>query len=119
MSRAEAGGPDGERNRGIVQVAKALGDPIRVQMLQMIAQGRVCCNLPSDDDTPDGICVCELKDQLQLGQSLVSYHLRVLKQAGLVREEPRGRWTYYVLNPPGLEALHQFTRELLPESLTT
>jgi len=113
VKQAVPAGSDVERKRDVVRAAKALSDPVRVEMLSLIGQGRACCNLPYEDGMPDGICVCELQDQLQLGQSLVSYHLRVLKEAGLVAEVPRGRWTYYVLNPSGLEALHHFTRALL------
>ncbi|BAS26399.1 ArsR family transcriptional regulator [Limnochorda pilosa] len=98
----------------VVQTAKALSDPARVQMLELIAHGRACCNLPTEPDTPDGVCVCELQEQLGLGQSLVSYHVRVLKEAGLVREAHRGRWTYYLLDVSGLAALRAFTQELAP-----
>lgn len=108
----------GERHLGVVRAAKALSDPVRVQILDLISQGRSGWNLPTDEGTPDGLCVCELQEHLQLAQSLVSYHLRILKQAGLVSEVPRGRWTYYVLNPTGFEALHHFTRALVAAPLT-
>ena len=41
---------------------------------------------------PEGICVCEFQPQFGLAQSKASYHLRVLKDAGLVREQTRGTW---------------------------
>ncbi len=48
----------------------------------------------SEEDFP-GICVCEFEDYYRIGQSKVSYHLGKLKEAGLVREERRGKWSFY------------------------
>jgi ArsR family transcriptional regulator len=88
----------------IVALGRALSDPIRVRMLGMMAEGRSCCDLPdlgaplvSETDSP-GICVCEFEDYFGMGQSRVSYHMRKLKEAGLVREERRGKWSFYSLD---------------------
>lgn len=97
----------------VVRIAKALSDPVRLQVLELIAGGRACCDLPTEETVPNGVCVCELQQRLGLGQSLVSYHLRVLRKAGLVREEPRGRWTYYLLDAAGLEVLRHFAAALI------
>jgi ArsR family transcriptional regulator len=91
----------------LVALGRALSDPIRVQMLGLMAavtsEGRRCCDLPdlgapveNEEDSP-GICVCEFMDYYQMGQSKVSYHLGKLKEAGLVREERRGKWSFYSL----------------------
>ncbi len=48
-------------------------------------------------DSP-GICVCEFEGYYRMGQSRISYHLGKLKEAGLVREERRGRWSFYSLD---------------------
>ena len=53
---------------------------------------------------PEGICVCEFQKQFALGQSRTSYHLRVLKQAGLVTEETRGKWNFYELDREAMAA---------------
>ena len=71
-------------------------------MLGMMAEGRGCCDLPdlgapADRDDP-GICVCEFEDYFGMGQSKVSYHVRKLKEAGLVREQKRGKWSFYALD---------------------
>ena len=86
-------------------IAKALADPIRLRMLGILAEGRSCCDLPDictrgvpGNGVPAGICVCEFQEQFGLGQSRTSYHLRVLKEAGLVTEEARGKWTFYQLD---------------------
>jgi len=84
----------------VVLLAKALSDPIRVRMLGLMAEGRACCGFPGIESLSDleGICVCEFQDRYGLGQSKVSYHLRILKEAGLITETARGKWTFYALN---------------------
>ena len=92
--------------RGDVQPFVALGrafsDPIRVRMLGMMAEGRGCCELPDcgvpAEDQDAGICVCEFEGHFGMGQSKVSYHMKKLKEAGLVREEKRGKWSFYSLD---------------------
>jgi ArsR family transcriptional regulator len=71
-------------------------------MLSMMADGRSCCDF-SDSGVPaeegeEGICVCEFKEHFSMGQSKVSYHMKKLKDAGLVREERRGKWAFYSLD---------------------
>jgi ArsR family transcriptional regulator, arsenate/arsenite/antimonite-responsive transcriptional repressor len=96
---------DGERVERVVALGRALSDEIRVRMLGMLAAGgRGCCGLPDlgtpvagEGDSP-GICVCEFEECFEMGQSRVSYHVRKLKEAGLVREERRGKWSFYSLD---------------------
>jgi ArsR family transcriptional regulator len=86
----------------LVALGGALSDPIRIRMLGMMAEGRGCCSLPdcgvpaADQDA--GICVCEFEAYFGMGQSKVSYHMRKLKEAGLVREERRGKWGFYSID---------------------
>lgn len=95
-------GKDQDRVRRLVSLGRALSDPIRVQMLGMMSGGRECCSLPDCGvpvgDQDAGICVCEFEAFFEMGQSKVSYHLRKLKDAGLVTEEKRGRWSFYSLD---------------------
>lgn len=76
----------------------ALSDETRLELLDRLKQGEQC--------------VCELTDALQTGQSRLSFHLRVLKEAGLIHDRPEGRWMYYSLNREGLENLEDFLDEL-------
>jgi DNA-binding transcriptional ArsR family regulator len=76
---------------GGIDVLYRPGGPLRAGRLTV--EGRGCCGLPDlgapvngDEDSP-GICVCEIEECFQMGQSRVSYHMRKLKEAGLVREE--------------------------------
>ena len=93
----------------LVALGQALSDPKRVKMLGMIAGGRGCCDLPNlgvpvgEEDT--GICVCEFEDYFGMGQSKVSYHIRKLKDAGLVKEEKRGKWSFYSLDREAADVL--------------
>ena len=97
--RATEVAPDGDRVGRLVALGRALSDPIRVRMLGMMAGGRGCCSLPDcgvpAEDQDAGICVCEFEAYFRMGQSKVSYHMKKLKEAGLAREERRGRWSLY------------------------
>jgi ArsR family transcriptional regulator len=93
----------------LVALGRALSDPIRVRMLSMMADGRSCCDF-SDSGVPavkgeEGICVCEFEEHFGMGQSKVSYHMKKLKDAGLVREERRGKWAFYSLDREAAGAL--------------
>lgn len=82
-------------------IAWALSDPIRYQILELIARGNsedaiTCCTI--------GMCVCDIQEALNLKQSKVSYHLKALKNAGLVHERKEGKWNYYSVNQAKLKA---------------
>lgn len=91
-----------EETRRIIAFGKALSDPIRMRMIGMMAGGRGCCSLPDcgvpAEEQDAGICICEFERYFGMGQSKVSYHMRKLKEAGLVREEKRGKWSFYSLD---------------------
>ena len=108
---------DEDRVGRVVALGRALSDPIRVRMLGMMAEGRSCCDLPDlgtpVEDEDRGICVCEFEDYFGMGQSRISYHLGKLKEAGLVREERRGRWSFYSLDREAARKLLIEAEELL------
>lgn len=87
--------PEVERQQAerLARVAKALGDPIRLQLLDVLRRhaGRVC--------------VCELTPLFTVGQPTVSHHLRVLREASIVDSERRGLWAYYYVKPQALAEL--------------
>ena len=103
----------------LTALGSALSDPLRVRMLKLLVaatvEGRGCCSLPNLGVPADaeekgiGVCVCEFEQYFGMGQSKVSYHLRKLKDAGLVREEKRGKWSFYSLDR---EAATQLLNEL-------
>ena len=59
------------------------------------------------------VCVCELAGELEVPQPLLSFHLRTLRDAGLVRAARRGRWNFYTLDPMGLESAEDFLSDLV------
>ena len=98
-------GPERRVEEGVerlVALGRALSDPIRVRMLGMMAEGRGCCDFSGSgvpaSEGEEGICVCEFEAYFGMGQSKVSYHMRKLKEAGLVREERRGKWGFYSID---------------------
>ena len=108
---------DADRFERVVALGRALSDPIRVRMLGMMAEGRSCCGLPDlgapVENRDRGICVCEFEDYFGMGQSRVSYHVGKLKEAGLVKEEKRGKWSFYSLDGDAARELLSDARELL------
>ena len=81
----EAGcGAESEAKRW-AKIFKALADPTRVQILSLLAQGE------------DGVCECNIVDCTPLSQPTISYHVKTLKEAGLIDVEKRGLWRYFRL----------------------
>jgi ArsR family transcriptional regulator len=80
------------------KLLRALADPIRLLVLQALQHGERC--------------VCDLTSDLDLAQSKLSFHLRVLKQAGLIRARQEGRWIYYRLEPATLQLLRDWLGQL-------
>jgi ArsR family transcriptional regulator len=86
---------------GLVTVFKALGDPTRLKILELLeARGRTCCDLIARDER--GLCACDIEAAVGLSQSAVSHHMDLLRRAGLVHGEKRGRWMFYTRNEAAL-----------------
>jgi ArsR family transcriptional regulator len=108
----ENGARKGDTEEGVEQLValgRAISEPIRVRMLSMMADGRSCCDFSASgvpaEEGEEGICVCEFEEVFGMGQSKVSYHMRKLKDAGLVHEERRGKWAFYSLDQEAAGAL--------------
>jgi ArsR family transcriptional regulator len=82
----------------ITKQFRALSDENRLRIVDLLRNGERC--------------VCELTDALDLGQSLLSFHLKTLKDAGLVTDRREGRWAYYTLNPDAFAQLEAFVGAL-------
>ncbi|MBD2436638.1 helix-turn-helix transcriptional regulator [Nostoc sp. FACHB-110] len=72
----------------------ALSDPLRINVLELLRQRE--------------LCVCDLCDALEVSQSKLSFHLKTLKEAGLVNSRQEGRWIYYSLNIAQFNALEKY-----------
>lgn len=76
----------------------ALSDETRLEILDMLRDGERC--------------VCDLQDVLDAAQSRLSFHLKVLRDAGLVSDRREGRWSYYRVNGEALAEVHGLVRAL-------
>ena len=102
------------------RVALALSDPTRLRILDLLTAGReeACCS-PENPEAPGTICACDLLLHLDMAPSKLSYHMRELREAGLTREQKRGRWVYYSLDHAALAAyLTALTARYLTRSQT-
>ncbi len=85
---------DEEQAADLARVFKALGDPVRLRLLSMIAS-----------KAGGEVCVCDLTPAFDLSQPTISHHLKLLRQAGLIDCERRGTWVYYWLLPETTDRL--------------
>ena len=76
----------------------ALADETRLRILERLADGEQC--------------VCDLTTALESGQSRLSFHLRTLKDAGIVTDRRQGRWVYYSVNPDAIQEMNRVLAEL-------
>ncbi|AOR33751.1 transcriptional regulator [Streptomyces fodineus] len=88
---------DEGRAAELAKVFKALGDPVRLRLLSMIASR-----------AGGEVCVCEMTPAFDLSQPTISHHLKLLRQAGLIDCERRGTWVYYRILPGALDRLAAF-----------
>jgi ArsR family transcriptional regulator len=84
----------------LARLFHALSDETRLCLLAMLRDGERC--------------VCDLTAALDSGQSRLSFHLKTLKDAGLVRDRREGRWSYYSVIPEALEGLDEALGSLSP-----
>jgi ArsR family transcriptional regulator len=84
-----------DTRQGAAKLFHALSDPTRLEILERLRGGERC--------------VCDLQGALDAAQSRLSFHLRTLRDAGLVSDRKEGRWVYYALRP---EAIDEMARAL-------
>ena len=92
--------PDIDHGRAerMASVAKALGDPTRMQLVDVLRKNA------------GKVCVCELVPLFDLSQPTVSHHLKILRDAGIVGSERQGLWAYYYVIPEALGELSAWLR---------
>ncbi len=88
----------GKNRAKTAELCHALADETRLDILDRLKEGERC--------------VCELTEALQTGQSRLSFHLKVLKGAGLIHDRPEGRWIYYAINADAVEELGDLVASL-------
>jgi|ERR1044072_3248652 len=92
------------RTERAVEVFHALSDETRLQIIELLSKGERC--------------VCELTDSLDAAQSRLSFHLRVLRDAGIVRDRKDGRWVYYELDSEVFEEAEALLTSMKPRALS-
>ena len=85
---------DEEEATRLAHVFAALGDPVRLRLLSMVA-------------STDEMCSCNLEGPLGRSQPTVSHHTKILSEAGLIQGEKRGRWMWWTVVPERLETIRQ------------
>ena len=84
----------------LLEIIKALGDENRLKILHILKK--------------EELCVCEVIEELQhLTQPTISHHLKILKQAGLVKDRRDGKWIYYSINNVALKEVKDFLSDLM------
>ena len=86
-----------------IELFHALSDETRLEIIELLRKGERC--------------VCELTDTLDAAQSRLSFHLRVLKDSGLVRDRKDGRWVHYELVPEAFEEIETLVEGLKPRAV--
>lgn len=84
---------DAAQSTRLAACAKALGDPIRVQLVDVLAHH------------PGELCACELVPLFDVAQSTLAHHLKVLVDAGIVETRRQGLFAYYLVRPAALAVL--------------
>lgn len=92
-----------KRRARSVELFHALSDETRLEILELLHHGEQC--------------VCELQAVLGAAQSRLSFHLKVLRDAGLVIDRKDGRWSYYAIVPTAIAAVHDLVVGLRPSAI--
>lgn len=84
-----------------MRLLAALADPVRLSIVRQLSAG-------------DSVCACDFDACGDVSQPTVSHHLRILREAGLVRGERRGTWIWYSLEPAAVDRLASIVGGLVP-----
>jgi ArsR family transcriptional regulator len=95
--------PSRSRAERAIELFHALSDETRLEIIELLRKGERC--------------VCELTDSLDAAQSRLSFHLRVLKDAGIVRDRKDGRWVHYELDPDAFEEVETLVSGMKPRGV--
>jgi len=90
----------GKNLEQVLQLCRALGGEIRLRLIERLRAGEQC--------------VCDLTDDFKTGQSRLSFHLKILKDAGVVTDRRQGRYIYYALNLGAFEQLERLAQGMRP-----
>lgn len=92
--------PGAEVVERTAEVFKAIGHPVRLQILLLLGQ------------SAGPVCVCDIEQPFSIKQPTISHHLKVLREAGLVETEQRGTWVYYRLRTAAIRSIEDFLNRM-------
>ncbi|WP_347274652.1 metalloregulator ArsR/SmtB family transcription factor [Candidatus Kuenenia sp.] len=87
------------KNQQFAKLLKALSGDIRLNIISYLASGEKC--------------VCHIYNYFKLSQNLVSHHLGILRESGLIKDRKEGKWVYYSLNERNIEKVTLFLQEIV------
>ena len=87
-----------EKKENISKLMVSFSDPFRLEIIDLMMDGEVC--------------VCDIMKLTKLSQSRISYHIKILKEAGLISDRQEGRWVYYSLNKESLFLIKEWITSL-------
>ena len=85
------------KKENISNLLVSFSDPFRLEIIELMMDGEVC--------------VCDIMKLTKLSQSRISYHIKILKEAGLIADRQEGRWVYYSLNKESLFLIKEWIIE--------
>jgi ArsR family transcriptional regulator, arsenate/arsenite/antimonite-responsive transcriptional repressor len=89
-------------DKQLVDALKAIADPTRLKILRLLKQ-KGCCSIGKGE----GMCACDIEEQVKLSQPTISHHMAILRKAGLIHAEKQGLWMWYRRNEKSLKELGQ------------
>lgn len=94
------------RHEDLGEIFHALSDITRLKILELLKKpGKSACDLIYSNEK--GLCACDIQDKIGLSQGAISHHMDLLRRAGLVHAEKRGKWMFYWRNESVLARLAQ------------
>lgn len=87
------------KTQQFARLLKALGGDIRLNIISYLASGEKC--------------VCHIYEYFKLPQNLVSHHLGILRESGLIKGRNDGKWVYYSLNEQNIEKVTHFLQKIV------
>ena|SRR5438270_13085928 len=89
-------------DKQLVEALKAVADPTRLKILRLLKL-KGCCSIGK----AEGMCACDIEEQVKLSQPTISHHMAILRKAGLIHAEKEGLWMWYRRNEKTLKELGQ------------
>ena len=93
------------KKANISKLIVSFSDPFRLEIIDLMINGEVC--------------VCDIMKLTNLSQSRISYHIKILKEAGVITDRQEGRWVYYSLNKESLFLIKEWITSLTVYSSTS